>query len=499
MIMKNANRKKGKTLAVATVFVIVSMTLYPLSLRPIAAGWVDEWFDQKTATSPGYYEGEKRGYYSAGNFSGHVKLNTDPVVTVMPPKLKSGCGGIDAFWGGFGFLNFDYLVQKGQRILQSAPYASFDIALNTLCTPCAQTIKSVEAIANQLNSIQLDDCKAAKAIATYPLGLFTDDESKQDRLSKARSDFSQSTGLDNLYANIKRHSDSIGKTWSESSTKFQTSTDSPVSKCPDIVKNLLVQEGSLLQKVGSNVGLSGDLISMARGLIGDVYTNDTNGITLVPYPHCPQNNPDKAIDITSTGELSVRNMSGNVPSSACQPYSGTTMKQMVGTWIQEIITAMKNKTVLSTEDENFLNNTPLSLGMVLKAAVMMGVESEAAASLPDLVAKSYTYLMLSDMFSHIEYAITKAEQQVAAQKTGASTPEECMIELTDTSRLALNQIKENCRKYMENLQLQLNNLLKERETLQKWVDTQANFSLLAHQEIKKRFGPGVANRAMGAQ
>ena len=41
---------------------------------------------------------------------------------------------------------------------------AFDLALNTLCEPCSTIISKFEAIANQLNSLQLDECAAGKQI-----------------------------------------------------------------------------------------------------------------------------------------------------------------------------------------------------------------------------------------------------------------------------------------------------------------------------------------------
>ncbi|MGZ3593574.1 MAG: conjugal transfer protein TraH, partial [Syntrophales bacterium] len=64
-------------------------------------------------------------------------------------------------------MNFQYLVQKLQGILASAATVAFDMALKVLCPICSETLKSVEAIANQLNSAGLDSCKAGKAIVSY--------------------------------------------------------------------------------------------------------------------------------------------------------------------------------------------------------------------------------------------------------------------------------------------------------------------------------------------
>ena len=80
------------------------------------------------------------------------------------PRIKSGCGGIDVFMGGFSFMNTDYLVNKLQAILAGAPAVAFDLALKTLCEQCSNTIKNFEALADKLNSMQFDECAASKEL-----------------------------------------------------------------------------------------------------------------------------------------------------------------------------------------------------------------------------------------------------------------------------------------------------------------------------------------------
>ena len=85
-----------------------------------AAGWVDDWLTQRAGSSPNYFAGQQRGYYSGGSFSGCWHNTTSYPVTVETPRIKSGCGGIDVFMGGMSFLNTNYLVNKLQTILSGA-------------------------------------------------------------------------------------------------------------------------------------------------------------------------------------------------------------------------------------------------------------------------------------------------------------------------------------------------------------------------------------------
>src|SRR6185369_4988461 len=148
-----------------------------------------------------YYEGAKRGYYTGGTFSARWPNGNDYPVTVTMPSIKSGCGGIDAFLGGFSFMNVDYLVQKLQNILSAAPAAAFDIALKTLAPQVADTIKSLEAITDRLNSLQLNDCKAAKALVATAASPFSSvmSDSLKAEMKTAQTDFMVSSGAKDLY------------------------------------------------------------------------------------------------------------------------------------------------------------------------------------------------------------------------------------------------------------------------------------------------------------
>ncbi|MDD5233828.1 MAG: conjugal transfer protein TraH [Syntrophales bacterium] len=484
---------------ISVAVAVLVAVFFPPAESP--SGWIDDWFDQKTGTSAGYYEGQKRGYYSAGGFSGRVKLSVDPAFTAMPPQIKAGCGGIDAFWGGFGFLNFDYLVQKVQRILQSAPAAAFDIALNTLCTPCAQTIKSLEAISNQLNSIQLDDCKASRAVATYAVDAFSGNRGKMGDLSSIKSEFLQAIGAKNLAQTVREETAAIGNSWSNwQSTGTRknmaiAAADNPVSTCSAVIRDLFISEGFLLAKAGAMAGLDQDFLAMARGLIGDVYIHPYEGVTVVPIPHCSENNLDKAADLISKGQGYVRVVDGD-DATHCRQYDGVSLQSKIRTRINGIIGAMKNKSPITLEDENFLIYTPLSLGLILKHAVMMGVDEQLAQDIPDLIARVYAYLFLTDVLSNIEFAIASAEQAASAHKGGGSSST-CMMEMTRDSMASLKEIRRRAEILVGKLKSEYQEIMLESNSLQNWVERQKAFSRLAYDDLQKRFGMAVANRAMG--
>jgi hypothetical protein len=112
---------------------------------------------------PTYREMGERGYVGFGSLSIREpvgNLNIKPFA-FTPPFIKKGCGAIDIGWGGFNFLGFEYLVQKLQQILQAAPAFAFQLALEVFVPQVSQVLSKISAIADMINNINFDACKAS--------------------------------------------------------------------------------------------------------------------------------------------------------------------------------------------------------------------------------------------------------------------------------------------------------------------------------------------------
>jgi len=164
--------------------IIYFITLITFSVNAQAADWFDTLLDQNVS-SPAVYMNQQRGYFTAGGIQSRTPNSRLRLVSLTPPKITAGCGGIDIFWGGFNFLNPEYLVQAFQNILSHAPAFAFDLALKTLCAQCSETMKALESIANKVNSMASDDCAISKAGVDWTLGgLFDSVAAKADPADK---------------------------------------------------------------------------------------------------------------------------------------------------------------------------------------------------------------------------------------------------------------------------------------------------------------------------
>lgn len=61
-------------------------------------------------------------------------------------------------------MNPEYLVQMFQNIMTAAPGYAFRMALTQLCAPCDNILSSLEAMAQAINAMSMDECKASQAL-----------------------------------------------------------------------------------------------------------------------------------------------------------------------------------------------------------------------------------------------------------------------------------------------------------------------------------------------
>jgi len=377
---------------------------------PGFAGWVDSWLAAKIESSPGYFAGQTRGYYSVGSLSARWPSTSDYAATLELPRLKVGCGGIDVFMGGWSFLDFDYLVHKFQNILSSAPAAAFDLALQALSPQAAQTIKDLEALADRLNAIQLDDCKTAKALVTVGADAVS---GQQHGVTTAVQEYMTESGIADFYQKTKETIRGASVVVSGASPDIDASVGGITSGCPDDVK-LLLRENSVLQAIGvGKLGLDASFVSFIRGVVGDIQVRGGGGGYLVSVePPCPEND-GKRLDAVLDGD--VWEMDAGYTCSRITDANAN-LREFVSTRMQGIADRIRAPLPLDAAQTAFVNETPLPLLQVLKAAVGTQQEPAVILSLADLVAKAYALELLADVYRRAEIIVDTVAALIDAQR-----------------------------------------------------------------------------------
>lgn len=113
----------------------------------------------------GQYSTKERTLLYGGGYTMKVPNLTLTPFSLKAPDIKAGCGGIDMVFGSLGFLDKEQFVKFAEGIMAAAPGVAFDLALKTLCPSCADTLKSLQSMVNQINAMSLDSCSAATGLA----------------------------------------------------------------------------------------------------------------------------------------------------------------------------------------------------------------------------------------------------------------------------------------------------------------------------------------------
>ncbi len=402
---------KVKTLS---VFVLIVTLLF---VSPGHCGWVDDWITQKTVSNPGSFESQKRGFATAGGASMRWKQSNDYLVTASAPKFSSGCGGIDMFLGGFDFLKYEMLVKKLQSIMgPAAATFAFDIAMNTLCEPCAKGIKSLEAITDRLNQLQLDDCKAQKAtvaIMKDPSALMSPME------TEAVSSFLVTSGIQPLYADVV----DAGRETTTQSVMGAQGIGKPdlVTGCPTEIRNIFFTPGSLLNNLATEKGVATGYIALIRALVGDVEISpNLNYNYLMP---CDENSPENVSGFVY-GDIYIRDLTTN----NCDPItvitingiSHTSIAGYIRSELETVAQVMLDRGDLMPPQEAFMQTIPGPIYMAMKTDIQAWGESATAATVAgsyvDFASAAYAVAMFNDLYTTIETVLSTAEILVKNKK-----------------------------------------------------------------------------------
>lgn len=124
-----------------------------------------------TASAPGIYEGQTRGYLTGGSLLLRSPRSTLQPFTATPPKLRAGCEGIDFYLGSLSYINLQDFVNKLQAIGTNAAGYAFQLSLTHLCPSCAGVLESMEKATREINALNVSSCQAARTLVDGTVGM----------------------------------------------------------------------------------------------------------------------------------------------------------------------------------------------------------------------------------------------------------------------------------------------------------------------------------------
>lgn len=368
-----------------------------------------------TNESAGYYKTQARGLYSLG--SARVRFgggNTIQPFNVRAPSISAGCGGIDMIFGGFSYLNFEFIVEKLKKIASAAPAFAFNIALSTLCKDCQTIMSELEKIANAINSMNFDTCQIAQSAVNWgarQLGIV-----KNSNLAQ---------GVDDSWLKIG------DKMPSQIVSDFTNSMNNMFNDKGESVKEYLMQ-GSLIKKtmeVYNPIISSGkEFEYLTRSLIGDVVGETIDGAD-------PKTEEPFRLKVY-LGKLDVRDfkevlLNGGKVKGTKVDYTeggGTVkdvkfsdeeikfdkgLKYIIKDKIQEIYNAMIANRSLSADQLKFINSVPIPLYRILNVAVLADADGQSLdlERISEIISLQIVNALITTILSDMSNMIASYKEQ----------------------------------------------------------------------------------------
>ena len=132
--------------------------------------------------SPGVYQDQAAGYYTGGSLVARNAVKSAQLATVQMPGYRAGCGGIDAWAGGFSHISGQELVNMLRSVGSSAASYAFLLSLQTVSPQIYNIMNELNALATKANHLNINSCEAA---ATMLGGLWPKSDQSSKHLCQA--------------------------------------------------------------------------------------------------------------------------------------------------------------------------------------------------------------------------------------------------------------------------------------------------------------------------
>lgn len=112
-------------------------------------------------TAPSVYKNQAAGYYSGGSFYGRLPVENMQLMNIQMPGFRAGCGGIDAWMGGFSHISGEDLMKALRSIMANMGSYAFMISLEAISPEIYNVMNELNALAQKINNLNINTCEAA--------------------------------------------------------------------------------------------------------------------------------------------------------------------------------------------------------------------------------------------------------------------------------------------------------------------------------------------------
>ena len=351
-------------------------------------------------TGPTAFQGQASGHWTLGNLYLRSPVRSEQVATVNLPSFRAGCGGIDAFAGAFSFIDSDQLIAFARAVAQNAAGFAFELALETISPVIAETMSKLRALAQWVNSQNLNSCETAQALVGAAW-------SKNDRASASIcAAIGTSQGIFSDYAAAKHGCGADGR---------RNST-------------LAAASGAMADQVPVNVNYAWKAVRASSFLAGDAqlaeFAMSVTGTVIVTAPVSDSDAGGPRVRILEPLALDRRvteilmEGGGDLPAYACDttnlclnPTLGRVaipanrgFRARVAELLRDLVDAVRTDTAPPAEALGLVNLTTLPVYRIanVAAAYRGAVVDQEVDALAEAVALDILQVWISDLHRTVE-------------------------------------------------------------------------------------------------
>ena len=112
-------------------------------------------------TTPGAYQDQTAGFYTGGSIMTRNAVRNAQIATVQMPGFRAGCGGIDAWMGGFSHIKSGQLVEMLRNIGSAAGSYAFMLGMQIVSSQIYNAINEFNNLATRVNQTNVNSCEVA--------------------------------------------------------------------------------------------------------------------------------------------------------------------------------------------------------------------------------------------------------------------------------------------------------------------------------------------------
>jgi conjugative transfer pilus assembly protein TraH len=227
----------------------IMLLLFPILSMADVNSDLTNFFDglgmMSNTTAPHAYQGQQAGYYTGGSLYARNTVRNVQLIEVDLPSVGAGCGGIDAFAGGFSFVNSDEMVNMMRNVMNNAKGYAFKLTLASVTPLIKNVLSDIQDIANKANAMNINSCETAEQLVG---GIWPKTRSAQQQIC---NDVGSSTGIFKDWSEARQGCTSNDLHYNYDST-MQAGLQNPA------YKNLVLDNGNLVWKALQLNRLVGD-------------------------------------------------------------------------------------------------------------------------------------------------------------------------------------------------------------------------------------------------